>query len=214
MTDPLRFDRCSACHVNVHRDSLKEDCKACHTETTFRGAPFDHSQRTKFALDGKHGGLECAKCHPTVSPREVPLARKMDGAHFAATRFSHVHAAFALTGKHETTDCTKCHRTDTRAFPAGPGTAMVLKPMDGRCQSCHADVHLGQVDTKCEACHQTSVFKLTVYTHKGLEDFFAGFHGKYACVACHKSETGVFPAGRGTAVRLQVGRTCIACHVR
>lgn len=318
MTAPVRFDRCSACHVNVHRDSLKEDCQTCHTEATFRGARFDHASRTTFALDGKHAGLECAACHTTVSPREVPLARKVvdyrgasrecvachatkdphkgefgracdschrtatfdvkafvhagaadfyrgshatvacdkchvpgrtpigtgsskpspacatchrdvhlgqvgaacetchsvDGAHFAATRFSHVHAAFALTGKHETTDCTKCHRTDTRAFPSGTGTAMVLKPLDGRCQSCHADIHLGQLDSKCETCHQTGAFKVPVYQHQGLDDFFAGFHGKYGCVACHKSDTGVFPAGRGTAVRFQVGRTCVACHPR
>jgi hypothetical protein len=30
MTKPVRFNQCSACHVNVHRDSLKEDCRASH----------------------------------------------------------------------------------------------------------------------------------------------------------------------------------------
>ena len=316
MTAPLRFDQCSACHVNVHRDSLKEDCKACHTESTFRGAPFDHARRTRFALDGKHVGLECAKCHTGLSSSEVPLARKVidfggagntcvachgpkdphkgefgrvcdschrtatfgvkafkhpgvpefylgshekvvcdkchvpgrtpigtgpshptpacaschrdvhlgqvgaaceschsvDGAQFKAAKFAHARTTFALTGKHETTDCAKCHRTDTRTFPAGHGTAMMLKPMDTQCKACHTDPHLGQVDTKCETCHQTAAFKLPTFTHKGLEDFFAGFHGKYRCVVCHKNETGAFPAGRGTAVRLLVGRTCVGCH--
>jgi hypothetical protein len=317
MTAPLRHDRCSACHVNVHRDSIKDDCRACHTETSFRGAPFDHAARTRFALDGKHAGLECAKCHTGISPHEVPLARKVidyggaarecvschggakdphkgdfgrtcdschrtgsfdvktfthpgapefysgshekigceqchvatktplgtggphpkmacaschidvhlgqvgsscenchavDAAKFTASRFTHDRSAFRLTGKHQVTQCAKCHKTETKQFASGHGTAMVLKPMDARCAICHADVHLGQVDQKCETCHQTNAFKLLVYNHKGLEDFFAGFHGKYGCPQCHRAETGIFPSGKGTAIRLRVGRDCIACH--
>lgn len=316
MTAPLRSNTCASCHVNVHRESLKEDCQACHIETTFRGAPFDHAQRTRFALDGKHFGLECAKCHTGLSPPTVPLARRVvdyggasrecvachgpkdphkgefgracdschktatfdvkafthagtpefyrgfhdkvtcdqchvpgrtplgtgpahpapacaschkdvhlgqvgqlcetchtvDGAHFKATKFSHAQSTFALTGRHESVDCAQCHHTETRAFPAGHGTAMALKPMDVQCMACHKDPHLGQVDIKCDTCHKTDVFKVPAFTHRGLEEFFAGIHGKYACVACHKNETAVFPAGRGTAVRYIVGRACVDCH--
>ena len=77
-----------------------------------------------------------------------------------------------------------------------------------------ADVHLGQVDQKCETCHQTHAFKIFVYTHKGLEDFFAGVHGKYACADCHKKAEGVYPAGRGVAVKFRVGRDCASCHAK
>jgi len=108
----------------------------------------------------------------------------------------------------------KCHKTETRAFPAGTGAAMVLKPIDAACRACHVDVHLGQVDQKCEACHQTRAFKIFVYTHKGLEDFFAGVHGKYACADCHKKAEGVYPAGRGVAVKFRVGRDCASCHAK
>jgi len=318
MTAPLPFDRCSACHVNVHRDSLKEDCKACHTETTFGGAAFDHRLRTRYPLEGKHVGMACAKCHTGISPPEVPLARKVidfggasrecvachgpkdphkgefgracdschrtatfdvkafthpgapefylgfhekvvcdkchvpgrrpvgtgpphptlacaschrdvhlgqvgptceschtvDGAKFKAAKFSHARTVFALTGKHETIGCVKCHTTETRAFPAGHGSAMLLKPVDARCQACHTDQHLGQVDAKCETCHETSTFKLPTFAHKGLEDFFAGFHGRYTCAVCHKNETRAFPARQGTTVRFAVGRTCLDCHTK
>lgn len=317
-TAALRFDTCSACHVNVHRESIKEDCKRCHTETTFKGATFDHNAKTRFVLDGKHVGVVCAKCHTGLSPPTVPLARQVldyrgaksecvachgptdphkgtfgrtcdschktvtfdvkgfkhagaadfylgshtsvtcdrchvpertllgkgtphpkqacvschrdvhlgqvetacetchsvDAAHFAASRFVHTRSRFALTGKHETTACAKCHVTETRLFPSGAGTAMRLKPLDTLCKTCHADVHLGQVDTACDSCHRTAEFKVTSYKHRGMEDFFTGFHGKYTCVACHKQETGVFPTGRGSAIRFMVGKTCAACHAK
>ena len=325
MTKPVRADQCSSCHINVHRGSVKEDCRACHTEKTFQGAPFDHVAKTTFALEGKHEPLACRACHTSVSPANAPLARKVvdfsglsrdcaschrekdphkgefgqrcdvchtpttfnakdfqhprapaffagrhevarceqchlpgkgllpvrtaappegappkrpsmecatchvdvhlgqvganceqchgvDGAKFAPVRFAHERTSFTLTGKHQELPCAKCHRTETRPFPAGAGTAVVLRPLDTRCQSCHADPHLGQVGGLCETCHQTTTFALPSFAHRGMEDFFGGFHGKYACKDCHKVETGVFPAGRGTTTRFNVGRTCASCH--
>jgi hypothetical protein len=324
MTAPLRSERCTVCHTNVHRDSIKDDCRACHTEKTFRvSAAFDHQARTGFALEGRHVGLACVKCHTTRSAGDVPLARKVidfggapaecaschvdphknefgrtcDGCHrpagfsvkgfthpkasefyegqhagvacvkchkpgaimlpvrtalappalraarpstacatchadvhfgqvglacetchavdapkFAARLFSHDRTAFALTGKHQTLACAKCHTTEVQAYPAGTGRAMRLKPMSSECRTCHQDPHLGQVEQRCQACHSEASFAVPNYTHRGLADFFAGFHGKLACAACHKKETGAFPAGRGTTVRFRVGTTCRACH--
>jgi hypothetical protein len=325
ITTPLRFEQCSACHVNVHRDSLKEDCRACHTERTFGGASFDHGSRTTFALAGKHDGLACRKCHTTRTADGVPLSKKVidfagavpdcvachedkhkgeygstcdnchrpagfktdafkhprapdfydgrhaevacvkchtpsvvlqpartampiraarakapamecaachtdvhlgqvaiaceqchsvSGAKFAPVRFSHDRTGFALTGKHSDVECAKCHRTEVHAFPAGTGSAMRLRPMETECRACHEDPHLGQVDARCDTCHSPATFKLANYTHRGLEDFFRGFHGKYACQACHKKETGAFPSGAGTAIRFKVGASCRDCHRR
>ena len=315
MTSPVKFDRCAACHVNVHRESVKEDCKSCHTETTFKGAAFDHGARTSFALDGKHAGLMCRACHTTVSTSDVPLARKVvdysgarrecvachadkdphkgefgwnceschrpstfaakdfkhprapdfyagnhetvacvkchvpaatasvkpaapsmdcatchkdvhlgqlgvscetchavSGTKFAAVNFAHERTTFALTGKHGAVACAACHKTETRRFPSSTGAAIVFKPVETTCQSCHKDPHLGQVKAQCDTCHATATFDMPAFKHEGMDDFFSGFHGRYACVACHKKETGQFPAGQGTAVRLSVGRSCAACH--
>jgi hypothetical protein len=347
LTRPLRFDQCSACHLDVHRGNFKEDCRSCHTETTFKAAPFDHAVRTGFALDGKHVGLECVKCHTSVSPSTVPVEKRLvdfagapadcvgchgskdphkgvfgssceachrtqtfdvrdfkhprtpeffagrhqpvtcqqchvkgaalpalreparaeaprtvlpvpvaarvlatsrakppqaplpsmacvschtdvhlgqvdlacerchsvSAAKFAAVSFSHERARFPLTGKHADVQCVQCHRTETRAFPSGTGAAMVLHPPGvADCRACHKDPHLGQVAAQCETCHDTATFAVPGFVHKGMEDFFGGVHGRYACVVCHKTETGLFPAGRGTAVRFQVGRTCASCH--
>ena len=75
------------------------------------------------------------------------------------------------------------------------------------------DPHLGQVDQKCDTCHTTSTFAVgNTFAHTGMDDFFKGFHGRYACVDCHKKERRQYPAGIGIAVRFAVGRTCAACH--
>jgi hypothetical protein len=324
VTKPIKSDTCSSCHVNVHRDSVKDDCRACHTETSFANASFDHAARTGFPLADKHAGLECRKCHTTIATADIPLARKVidfagvsgrcvschpdrhkgeyglacdachrptgfsvagfthlrepefytgqhrgvecvrchvpdaraqlartgppatvpplkpsmacaschadphlgqvgatcerchavDGAKFTAVRFSHDTAAFPLTGKHESIECTKCHRTVARAYPSGTGSAVQFQSMPKDCRGCHDDEHLGQFDTQCETCHSTSAFRIPTYKHPRFEQFFAGNHGRLACAACHKKETGQFPAGSGTAVRFKVGTTCAACHKR
>ncbi|MEQ1897707.1 MAG: hypothetical protein ABL971_10025 [Vicinamibacterales bacterium] len=316
MTEPVRHDRCAACHADAHRGSVKEDCRTCHTDTSFKGAPFDHAGQTRFALDGKHVGLACAKCHTSVSDQRVPLAKKVldyrdakiecvschadrdphkgqfgrtcdschraatfsvkgfihsrapefyagqhatvacekchvpdkmlrpgtpaamqcvschndvhlgqvgaqcerchgvEDAKFAAKKFSHEQSRYPLTGKHRQTECTKCHHEETRAFPSRTGTAVAFARIVTECAACHKDPHIGQVDLRCETCHQTASFAITPFVHKGMDDFFGGFHRKYACKDCHKAETGTFPAGKGTTVRFLVGRTCAACHPR
>ena len=333
MTKPLKFEQCALCHVNVHRDSLKEDCRACHTETSFHvsgpsgpAAKFDHAGRTGYALEGRHAALTCRKCHAGLSEDAVPLAKKVldfsgaktacvschadehkgeygpacqachrmsttfksadagfthlrrtdffDGEHaavkcvechvpegrtrpsrsgpalvssaassppmecrachgdvhlgqfaqaceschdvkgrgFAAVAFSHARTRLPLDGRHKEIECVKCHLTETALFPARTGTATRYAPMVTTCRTCHADPHLGQMSGTCDTCHSATTFALPGYTHEGMSDFFGGFHGKYTCVSCHKRETGLFPAGEGTAVRYRVGRTCAACH--
>ena len=140
----------------------------------------------------------------------------MDAAKFKAAGFSHSTTKFPLTGRHESLECAKCHTRSTAAAArpgsAGADAAGAFGPLPADCRSCHADEHLGQVDARCETCHSTSGFKMPAYKHRSYEQFFAGNHGKLACGACHKKETGVFPAGPGTAVRLKVGTACVACH--
>jgi hypothetical protein len=77
--------------------------------------------------------------------------------------------------------CAKCHRTETRPFPSRTGTAVVLSGVSTDCVSCPKDPHLGQVDARCETCHQTTAFAIPSFVHRGMDDFFGGFHGKYAC---------------------------------
>jgi hypothetical protein len=160
--------------------------------------------------------MACAACHADVHLGQVGAAcercHSIDAERFAPVRFSHEKNAFKLTGKHETVECAKCHVTETRAFPAGQGTATRLNPMATECRACHKDPHLGQIVAECSTCHSPATFSISAYTHRGNGELFSGFHGKLACPTCHKTETGQFPAGHGTAVRFNVGNTCAACH--
>ncbi|MBS1817966.1 MAG: hypothetical protein JSU08_08560 [Acidobacteria bacterium] len=321
----LRADTCAACHVDVHRGTFKQDCKACHNENGFGKAPFDHAQ-TRFALTGKHEALTCEKCHtspaaqptapaakrvadfrglsttcvschtdvhqgqlgascetchtsasfrvssfthksdpsffagqhasltcekchvpsaPRATRTDLPVALNVryrdlpkacaschEDAHlgqepatcetchtitspkFAVPGFSHARTSFALTGKHETAACAVCHKRETGQFPKGPGTAIRFSGLAHECRSCHQDVHLGQLSGACETCHATSSFTIDHYTHKDrtLSSLFVGRHLKATCQDCHKAATTNFPAGRGTAVRFKVERTCVSCH--
>jgi hypothetical protein len=321
---PLAHDRCAACHSNPHRASAREDCGKCHDESGFRKATFDHAARTGFALTDRHQGLECRKCHKSLSAPEVPLALKVldfrgasrdcgschkdqhkgefgrfceschrpatfkmagfthprapeffAGSHqgltcakchvrpadpripkagpepapgratppsttcsschadvhlgqvgaacdrchvvtapkFQPARFSHDAGAFPLAGKHAAVPCVKCHPSQTAAFPTGTGTATRLRPVSAECRACHQDVHLGQVEGTCARCHTAATFKVTTFNHVGLEYLFGvATHSRIPCKSCHKTETGTFPSGWGTATRLRVARTCLGCH--
>ena len=318
----LRFDTCSACHVNVHRDSVKDDCRKCHTEASFKGAKFDHAVRTGFPLGGKHEPLACRKCHTGIAAEDVPLARKVidfggaspacvtchkdqhkgdygracDACHrpdtFKAAGFAHPRSPEFYAGRHAGVACVKCHMrpADIQAARAGPPAVPPrAKNPATACDTCHADPHLGQVGTACDRCHMIDAAKFAParFSHdtakfrsraarggrvrqvpsdgntrvsvrhghgetprrntvrvphmsqgpspgpggpavrrvprdvvvqaaglhpRGMDDFFTGFHGRLACRSCHKTETGQFPAGNGTAMRFKLGRTCAACH--
>ncbi len=160
---------------------------------------------------------DCATCHADVHLGQVGTAcercHTVDAPRFAPAGFSHETAAFALTGKHRTTPCAKCHARETAAFPSGTGTAVRLRPLQSGCGSCHKDPHLGQVDAGCNRCHTPESFTVTSFTHTGLDYVFSvANHNRLPCAKCHQRETGVFPAGRGTTIRLKVARTCVGCH--
>jgi len=148
-------------------------------------------------------GAACESCH------------SIQTAKFAVAAFSHTKTTFALTGRHQSLVCSQCHKEETGAFPAGSGTAIRLKGVARDCRGCHTDVHLGQLDSKCETCHQSESFKLPAYKHRSsqMSGFMVGRHAKATCDACHKPFVGQSAAGPVTALRFKVETRCLACHV-
>jgi Zn finger protein HypA/HybF involved in hydrogenase expression len=160
----------------------------------------------------------CVSCHRDVHLGQVGAAcencHSVQKAAFGLDGFTHAKTSYPLTGRHETVACALCHKPETGTFAAGRGTAVRLTGLAAECRACHADVHLGQIDGQCEACHTTRSFRVATYRHRSrlLLDFFAGRHVTATCEACHKPVTGQFPAGRGTAILFKAETRCVACH--
>ncbi len=245
---PLRFDRCSACHANPHRDSVREDCRKCHTDAGFKAATFDHGVQTRFALSGRHAELACRKCHAGISAEEVPLPRKVidfgglspacvtchkdqhkgefgracDACHrpttFKASLFVHPRAPEFFEGRHRDVACVRCHVRSARPAPAGPASSAVATgpPVPSMtCSACHTDVHLGQVGSACDRCHAVDAarFAPARFSHDAGGFPLTGRHRAVPCARCHPQEKRAYPAGPGTATRLNpMAHDCQGCH--
>jgi hypothetical protein len=218
ITRPLVFERCSSCHVNVHRESVKDDCRQCHTENGFRGGTFDHRTRTAFPLVGKHEGLACRKCHTGITADEVPLASKVVDFGGASAECVACHKDKDKHKGEYGRACDACHRpltfkTDGFTHPrlpefyAGRHTGVA-------CVKCHVratdsqPAHVAPAKAKtpsmaCSACHS---------------DAHLGQVGT-ACERCHAIDAARFAASRfshqAAAFRLS-GRhatlECVKCH--
>ncbi len=236
---------CASCHQDVHRGQLGTTCATCHGTRTFRVTTFQHANSPEF-FKAKHATADCTKCHRdavdafaadsmvssrryrglstacTTCHQDVHLGQlgpncstchTVDEDRFSARAFDHSRSSFALTGKHSTIECAKCHQRETGVFPAGEGTAVLYDGIKTTCQTCHQDIHLGQLGDRCESCHGSETFKLTGYTHRTDGEFFDGKHGAVQCSQCHVTAEGGFPAGPGTAVRFSgLDQQCATCH--
>ena len=114
--------------------------------------------------------------------------------------------------------CAACHVARAPGVPLRAGVPVDgwrFKNLPAACASCHQDAHLGQVGTACESCHSVDGVKFAPvkFTHAAAAFTLTGRHQAVECRKCHKPETGVFPAGTGTAVRLKgLASACASCH--
>ncbi len=243
----VSFAKCADCHADAHKGQFKEDCSACHKETGFTKAPFDHKARTPFELTGRHAELACVKCHTTATveagakpaqvsfkglssacaschkdPHAGQVSAKCETCHatssFRIPSFTHARAADFFGGQHAAVPCVKCHAPLSTAPPEKARVTdggWTFSGLTTRCADCHRDVHLGQVGDRCETCHAVSAAKFAAvgFSHERAAFALTGRHKALECAKCHRQETGAFPGGAGTAVRLKgVGTLCASCH--
>jgi hypothetical protein len=190
---------CASCHETastagprasptVEFRRLEKTCTSCHADV--------HA--------GSLGG-ECSSCHGTEA--------------FRVASFQHPRNREFFAGRHAAVPCAKCHVDGAvpavqSARPSAVSTRQ-YRGMATECVTCHSDVHLGQLGAKCASCHTVdgAGFKATNFLHESTSFPLTGAHERAACARCHVSETGVFPAGSGTAVRFAAtDRECDACH--
>lgn len=213
---------CVACHGgdDVHRGRLGPACADCHDSSGWKRPSFDHARKTKsrFALTGAHGRLECSDCHKS-KPEEVKLPTDCAGCHrldddhrgsrgsacadchgtstWGKSRFDHGRdARFALHGAHADISCELCHE--------GGAVSKSKKKTPKRCVECHetSDVHLGSLGSDCTACHNEASWNERVVFDHDLTDFpLLSLHQLVSCEDCHVSHR------FGEAAP-----NCVACH--
>jgi hypothetical protein len=98
----------------------------------------------------------------------------------------------------------------------GRATANDFKGLKTTCESCHADVHRGELGPSCEKCHTPKTFAVASFTHPNQRPFFAGQHASLTCAKCHANT--LQPARTAANVpALRIGfpataAACAACH--
>jgi hypothetical protein len=210
---------CLDCHADEHRGQLAADCTGCHTYDAWKPAPgFDHA-KTSYPLTGRHVGLACAKCHPTIT---TPARDDPDNRSFV--RFNGL----------QYSNCSPCHN-DVHQGKYGP-----------QCATCHntsgwTDIPAAMFDHSktrfpllglhaglaCAKCHAPGT-KKSPLAHEKCADCHADVHrGQFiaradggACEACHDVNGFVpshFTAGDHDGTRFalagaHLAQPCFACH--
>lgn len=184
----LQFDDCTDCHADAHFGQLTAgkkkapDCNGCHGVEGFKPVHFSLTQHqtTRFPLEGAHATVGCLSCHP----RNDALADRITPAQHRDLKRKKRPELFSLA---------------TLDFAA---------PLE-KCDSCHADVHQGQLkDKACTSCHTAQSFSKLAFDHaKDSRYPLTGLHEKVACEKCHA------PEKKGQAVRYRgLPTACASCH--
>jgi hypothetical protein len=224
---------CAKCHDDLHAGQFAtaspsgpaKSCTTCHTAASFR-EPFDHRQ-TRYALDGVHVGMACAKCHPQTELR--------NGDRSVRWRLGYAACGDCHANPHPSTslDCKTCHGATTwsevdggaragfdhaaTGFPLrGAHATASCAGCHGRgdtagkpasdCQACHRDPHQGRVEGACAECHRETGWTdvAALERHRRTRMPLTGKHATIECAACHRRQ--------GERTWSDVPVDCFACH--
>ncbi len=216
----LKFDRCTACHSDPHKENRAEfqhGCESCHNTSGWKRtsflARFDHST-TKYPLLGKHAEVACDGCHrragfkATLAYQYCADCHKPDphGGQFAKR---------ADRGR-----CESCHTVDgfkpakfTVTEHAQTGFPLRAKHATVACAKCHAPAGRATVFklkfAACMDCHQDAhgaQFALAPYLNRCEQCHTEStFHPSTFTLAKHQQTR--FPLNGG-----HVATACVDCH--
>ena len=164
------------------------DCKMCHEDLTFKGAP-----------------MECASCHTDVHSQSVgnDCARCHDSETWLVSNIPELHEAngFPLIGTHNNLSCVECHTSET---------TLRFDRVGNDCISCHQDDYASTQNPN----HQTAGFSIDcIECHNPLgfgwdsesinHDFFplTQGHDIQDCTQCHT-----------TGNYADASPECVSCH--
>ena len=229
---------CTPCHRSPHGSRFTgRACSTCHTTAGWLVvAKFDHAV-TRFALTGKHIGVECSACHPGMRDRtRKPATMTTKGFDDCQPCHTSPHSA-KLTALR----CASCHTAEgwrlasSRAFDhaltkfplRGNHAAVPCERCHGdpkvktfvqrmalksdRCVDCHEDYHRGEFSTRfgndCAKCHTERSFKESTFSIVQHRTARFALDGSHVAVSCDKCHN---QTGRWTFHAEE--RNCQTCH--
>ena len=110
---------CHACHRKDDKHALRlgTKCEQCHQPRSWRAWDFDHDRRTRFALDGRHRGLDCLACHKSPLQGSARLSGACASCHEDVDVH---HGAFGQ-------QCQRCHVTSSFKTIRSGGTGRLFQ---------------------------------------------------------------------------------------
>ena len=226
--------QCYGCHQadflgafnpNHVTNQFDQNCIACHTNTAWTPATFDHTVTT-FPLTGGHQNRACIDCHAAGYVNTPTTCYACHQADYNATvnpdhkigqfdqncltchnntawtpsSFNHsTRTAYPLSGSHMIVPCAGCHRTQFKGTPS-------------YCDACHHVDYQGAQNPNhatagfplnCTSCHRTTNWNDVTWNHDG--PYFPIYTGKHrgewnTCRDCHTNQNNfkIF--------------TCLSCH--
>jgi len=227
---------CYGCHQDDYEATqdpshlatgFNTDCAACHSETAWVPAMFDHDAQYFPIYSGEHAGewSQCSDCHNVPNdfsqftcvtchtPNETNEQHQGVGGYAyestlclachptgsAENILDHNMTAFPLTGAHTTVDCLDCHSAGFEGTPTA-------------CDACHLTDynqstnpnHLSlAIPTDCASCHTTDPdWNPAQFPIHNQYYALNGAHALIAdqCVTCHNGDYNNTP------------NTCVGCH--
>jgi hypothetical protein len=232
----VQYANCTNCHTDVHQNKFGQNCKQCHSESSFQTikntSSFDHS-KTGFLLEGKHTNVACASCHKTSltnplkhnnctdchtdyhkgqfsqkgkSP-DCATCHTVKG--FSPSNYTleqHKQSNFDLKGAHEAVACNECHKKQD---------VWNFRNIGKQCVDCHKNVHQSTLSAKyypeqnCKKCHVENTWNLITFDHSQTNFQLTGMHAKADCRACHYKKD---KSGREQQQFSGLPQSCSSCH--
>lgn len=212
----VQFAYCTNCHTDVHENKFGQNCKQCHSETSFHtiknAKNFDHS-KTNFQLEGKHINVACASCHKTnytdplkynnctdchtdyhrgqfAQAGKSPDCNKCHTVNgFTPSNFTienHNQSQFKLQGAHVAVACFECHKKQEK---------WSFRNVGKTCVDCHKNIHKSTIsqtyypEENCKICHTENRWNEVSFDHSKTNFKLTGQHISASCRACHFDES-------------------------
>ena len=199
---------CARCHeFGASAPTFK--CLECHKEIA-KLLSEQSGYHARLQMQNPNG-KDCVRCHLEHNGADFPLI------HWERPpqQFDHRLTGYPLQGKHAGVACEKCHTPahispDIRPLIKRKDLSKSYLGLSTQCQSCHEDVHKGQLGKDCASCHNVNDWKdAKKFDHSKTRYPLTGLHAQVACEKCHKPDT---PGGPARFKDMKFG-SCTDCHL-